>query len=39
MPIGKNEIKIESHKLTAGQYYINVLIDGESNLKKLSVIE
>ena len=39
MPFDKNELKIESNQLAPGQYYINVLINGESNLKKLSVIE
>ena len=39
LPLGKNELKIESSDLTAGQYYINVMIDGKSHLKKLTLIE
>ncbi len=36
---GSNNIKIETSDLLAGLYYMNVIIDGKSNLKPLTIIE
>ena len=36
---GSNNIKIETNDLLAGLYYMNVIIDGKSNLKPLTIIE
>ena len=37
--IGMNNIKIESSDLLPGLYYMNVMINGENNLKPLTIIK
>ena len=36
---GANNVKIESGELTPGLYYMNAIINGESNLKPLTIIK
>ena len=37
--IGMNNVKIESSDLLPGLYYMNVMINGENNLKPLTIIK
>lgn len=37
--IGVNNMKLESNYLLPGMYYINVIIDGENNIKPLNIIK
>ena len=36
---GTNNLRIETSNLLAGQYYVNVIIDGENNLNPLTIIK
>ena len=36
---GTNNIKLDSGNLQPGTYYINVIVDGKSNLKTLTIVK
>tara|TARA_B100000530_G_scaffold250171_1_gene164521 strand:+ start:1796 stop:3289 length:1494 start_codon:yes stop_codon:yes gene_type:complete len=36
---GTNNLRIDTSNLLAGQYYVNVIIDGENNLNPLTIIK